>query len=219
MSTRLKTLAVILIPFLILLAACSPNANASPAGDDLGEDIEVTGPMATQAAEDGSATVYYNYWMNNPILEFKIQPVFPVHIVEGEPGTFRVSGITEKAVSFRMAAAGGPTGSCQIRCNVNLRFAAEGEIQLDPKTGECTIPMSFQFQPQQDEWILETDCPEESKAVIDCAALTLTMVDPTIYTFSKNERGPNYSQDASVTLKAEIRDIVWPRNVGNLCAW
>ncbi|MCJ7734774.1 MAG: hypothetical protein MUP11_09515 [Anaerolineales bacterium] len=219
MSNRLKSLVLTLILILVTLTACGPNANASPVGDDLGEYGEVTKQQAAELAEEGSATVYYNYWMNNPNLDFKIQPVFYVNIVEAATGTFEVSGITEKHVTMRMTAAGGPTGSCQVQCDVNLRFSADGEIQLDQKTGECIIPVSFQFQPQQDEWILETDCPEESQALIDCAVLSLVMADPSIYTFTKSKRDPSLSSDPSVVLKAEIQDVKMPAGVKGICNW
>ena len=157
--------------------------------------------------------------MKHPDVEFKIEPVLPLVIDPGStPGSFEVTGIGETQVTMRMAAGAGGY-RCNIHCNVILRFEAVGEIQLDENTGNCIIPMSFRFTPQADEWILETDCPEELRAVIDCAALSIVMADPSVYTFTKNKRDVILPSESGVTLRAEIKDVRMPGAVEGICDW
>jgi hypothetical protein len=186
-------------------------------GDDSGEDVEVSGPQVTDMAEEGSATVHYHYLMDDPDLEFKIEPVLLLVIDQGDtPGSFDVTGIGETRVQMRIAANG--ANRCNVHCDVILRFAAVGEIQLD-SSGACIIPMSFQFTPQADEWILETDCREEMAAVIDCAEWSMVMADPSVYTFTNSKRDVILPSESGVTLRAEIKNVIMPRDTEGICNW
>jgi hypothetical protein len=221
MFSRSKAHILILILALITLSACGPDLGVlppDPDGDDSGEDVEVSGPQVTDIVEDGTASVHYHYLMNDPDLEFKIEPVLPLDIDQGDtPGRFDVTGIGETRVQMRMAADGGGY-RCNVHCDVILRFTAVGEIQLDD-SGACIIPMSFQFQPQADEWILETDCPEELAAVIDCAAFSMVMADPSVYTFTNSKRDVILPSESGVTLRAEIKNVIMPRDTEGICNW
>ena len=221
MLNHSKALILILILALITLSACGPDQGVippDPDGDDSGEDVEVTGPQKTEAAEEGSASVHYHYLMKHPDVEFKIEPVIPVGIYEGTaPGSFEVSGTGETRVQMRMAAGPGPR--CNVHCDVILRFEAVGKIQLDENTGNCIIPMSFRFTPQADEWILETDCPDPMGEITDCAALSILMADPSVYTFTKNKRDVTLPSESEVTLRAEIKDVIMPRGTEGICNW
>lgn len=222
MLNRSNAYIFILILTLITLSACGPDLGVlppDPDGDDSGEDVEVSGPQETDLAEEGTASVHYHYLMKHPDVEFKIEPVLPLVIDPGStPGSFDVTGTGETRVQMRMAGGAGGY-RCNIHCDVILRFEAVGEIQLDENTGNCIIPMSFHFQPQADEWILETDCPEEAKAVIDCAALSVVMADPSVYIFTKNKRDVTLPSEAGVTLRAEIKNVIMPPGVEGICNW
>ena len=194
MFSRYKAHVLIIILALITLSACDP-----------------------ELPEEGSATVHYHYLMDDPDLEFKIEPVLPLDITQGDaPGSFDVTGIGQTRVQMRIAANG--ANRCNVHCDVILRFAAVGEIQLD-SSGACIIPMSFQFTPQADEWILETDCREELAAVIDCAEWSMVMADPSVYTFTNSDRDPILPSDPEVTLRAEIKDVIMPRGTEGICNW
>jgi len=224
MLNRSKALILILILALITLSACGPDLGVLPpdpdgddSGDDGGDDWE--GPAATERAEGGTATVHYHYLMKHPDVEYKIEPVISVMMYEGTtPGSFDVTGIGQTEVNMRMAGGAGGY-RCNVHCNVILRFEAVGEIQLDENTGNCIIPMSFRFTPQADEWILETDCPEEARAVINCATLSQVMADPSVYTFTKNNRDVTLPSESEVTLRAEIKDVIMPRGLEGICKW
>ncbi len=222
MLNRSNALILILILALITLSACGPDQGVlapDPDGDDSGEDLEPSGPQETDLAEEGEATVYYHYLMKHPDVEFKIEPVIPLSIVSGNtPGSFEVTGIGGMSVHLRMAA-GNTEMRCNVQCDVILRFEAVGEIQLDENTGNCIIPMSFQFTPQADEWILEHDCPVEMGAVLDCAALSVVMADPSVYTFTKNKRDVILPSESEVTLRAEIKNVIMPRGTEGICNW
>lgn len=222
MLTRSKSLIFLLIMAVLFLSACGPDVGISvpdPDGDDSGDYEEMSEEQAAEGAEEGSANVYYHYLMTHPDLEFKIEPIIPVFINEGKtPGSFDVEGIGATRVTMRMAGGSG-SYRCNIHCDVTLNFEVDTEIQLDENTGECTIPMMFIFQAQADEWILETDCPDPAGAAIDCAALSIVMADPYVYTFTKYSRDVKLPSESGVTLQAEIRDVVMPRGVKGICNW
>lgn len=222
MSARRRFFILGLMVLLLLLSACGPDLGVlppDPDGDDSGEDVEVSGPQETDMAEEGTASVHYHYLMKDPDVEFKIEPVLPLVIVPGStPGSFDVTGTGEIRVQLRVAA-GADGYRCNNYCDVILRFEAVGEIQLDENTGNCIIPMSFRFTPQADEWILETECREEIRAVIDCAGLSVVMADPSVYTFTKNKRDVILPSESGVTLRAEIKDVIMPRGTEGICNW
>ena len=124
----------------------------------------------------------------------------------------------EIPVNFRISGDD-KDGICNVHCQAILRFSAEGEFQLDPNTGACILPMSIVFQPQADEWIMETDCDSPSESVVDCAAMSVLMMDPSVYTFKKGKMDPNLSQDSNVTLRAELKDVRLPVGMQGVCDW
>ena len=211
MPTRTKSLIVFFILIAVLLSACGPDANTSPAGDDLG-------PAATAWAEEGTAMVSYLYEFKNDLMNFKIEPEIPLIISDSDtPGSFKVEGIAVPMVQLEMLAAGG-AGTCLIQCQMRLNFVAEGKIELDEK-GSCQIPMSFFFQPQQDEIILTGGCPDLVMDTMDCTALSAVMMDPSIYTFTKGKLYDKKPSDPAITLRAEIRDVVFPAGMRGICDW
>lgn len=221
MLNRSNAQILILILALITLSACGPDVGVfppDPDGEDSGEDVEMTGPQKTESAEDGSASVHYHYEMKLPDLKYKIEPVIPLMIVEAAPGSFEVTGTGQTRVQLRMVTSQ-QAHRCNVNCDVILLFTAVGEIHLDQKTGNCIIPMSFQFTPQPDEWILETDCPDPAGEFYDCAVLSLMMADPSVYTFTKNKRDVTLPSESTVTLRAEIKDVIMPRGTEGICNW
>jgi len=221
MLTRSKSLILLLVMAVLFLSACGPGGGVlppDPDGDDSGEDVDVNSPQESNQPEVGSATIYYHYLFKHPYEEFKVEPIIPVSIESGaSPGSFTVTGIGGLNVHFRISAQSDHI--CNIHCDVFLRFEAVGEIQLDENTGKCIIPMSFFFVPDTEDWILETDCPDPTGQVMDCAALSVLMADPSVYTFKENDRDVTLPSDPQVTLRAEIKELIMPRGVEGICDW
>ena len=217
MLTRSKSLIIILITLLVFLSACSPDANVSPAGDDL--DAELSESDAASRAEEGSATVYYHYLVNHEHVKIKTEPVLGIDITAGDtPGSFDVTGIGQTWATLEMAA-GVNAVQCWIKCEILLRYTVNTKLELDEVNGDCKIPMSFTFVATDDESILTGDCPEQLMAVTSCAALSAVMIDPSIYTFTKEIRDLHLPSDPTVTMKAEIREVKMPRGTEGICNW
>ena len=208
MSTHRRVLILGLMIFLLTLSACGPDATVLPA-DPVGDDSGVV----------ADPIVNYHYIVKHPDIEFTIEPVIPLEISEGpNPGSHTVWGLNIINVSFRMDADR-PDNRCSIHCNGDLNFTAEGEITLDEKTGKCIIPMRFTFTPEVDRWILESNCPQELQAVLDCANLSKGLADPSIYTFEANKRDVTLPTEKEVTLRAELKNFNMPSELEGICDW
>ena len=217
MLIRSKSLIIILISLMVFLSACGPNANASPAGDDL--DDELSESDTASLAEEGEATIYYHYLVNHPHVKIKTEPVLALTIAPGNtPGSFDVTGMGQTRATLEMAA--GANGvQCWIQCEMTLRYTVDSKIELDEVNGDCKIPVSFNFVADNDESILTGDCPDQLMAAMDCAALSIVMADPSIYTFTKEIRDLHLPSDPTVTMQAEIRDVKMPRGTEGICNW
>jgi hypothetical protein len=218
MSIIKRVLILVLLFSFLILNACSATMDLSQ-GDQEDLDQEDIDPLEVEVArlEEGDGVVYYHYQLTDPNLNFNIETEMPVTFIENAPGNWAAEAIGETEVTFEMMAAGGETGLCQVNCNVVLRFVGQGPVELTAEN-QCQIPMSFLFVAQED-WILETNCPEEAQAVIDCAALSLVMADPGVYTFSKSNLDPTLQKSSTVTQEARIRNLVMPIGIGELCEW
>jgi Cu/Ag efflux protein CusF len=217
MFTRSKVSILIITLILISLTACGPNANASPAGDDL--DQELSESDAASLAEEGGATIYYHYKANHPFLKIVSEPVIGLVISPGgTPGSFDVTGIGETRATLEMAA-GVNNVECWIQCEMTLRYTVDSKIELDEVNGDCKIPVTFNFVADNDESILTGDCPDQAMELTDCAALSLVMVDPSLYTFTKEIRDLDLPSAGGVTLRAEIRNVKMPRGTQGICNW
>ena len=162
--------------------------------------------------------VKYLYEFKNDLVNFKIDPEISLIITdEDAPGNFKVEGIAHPMVQLEMLAAGG-AGTCLIQCQMRLNFVAEGKIELD-ENGSCQIPMNFHFQPDPDELILTGGCPDLVLDTMDCTALSAVMMDPYIYTFTKGKLYDKKPSDPALTLRAEIRDVVFPAGMSGICDW
>lgn len=228
MKARSIILPIILILSAIALSACGPDLISPQPDDDTGEDSEVsTGedsevsePQAAALAAEGSATLYYHYSVVNPDVDFNIEPVIPVTIAEGsELGSFDVNGIGQSLVTLQMRAGGGPQGFCHIQCQLTLNFAADGVVELDEVNGDCKLPLSFSFGATNNESILTGDCPDAFMETVNCYMLSAVMVDPSVYTFTKEFRELDLPADPGVTLRAEIKDVVMPADAQGICNW
>ncbi len=217
MLTRSKSLILILITLMVFLSACGPDANASPAGDDV--DGELSESDAASLAEEGSAVIYYHYLAKHPHVKIISEPVLAVTIAESNtPGSFNVQGIGQTYATLEMAA--GANGvQCWIQCEMLLRYSFESKVELDEVNSDCKIPISFKFVATDDESILTGDCPEQLTAVTSCAALSAVIVDPSVYTFTKEIRDLDLPAGDGVTLRAEIRDVNMPRGLVGICNW
>ena len=204
MRARPISFILLLILLAVFLSACGPDANASPA--------------ATSRAEEGTAMVKYLYKFKTDEMNFKIEPDVSLIISDDDtPGSFKVEGIAHPMVQLEMLAAGG-AGTCLVQCQMRLSFVAEGTIELD-ENGSCKIPMSFHFQPQEDELILTGGCPDLVMDTMDCAALSAVMMDPSVYTFTKGKLIDIKPSDPAITMRAELRDVVFPAGMSGICDW
>ena len=218
MKTRSRYLVFILLILVVILSACSP-ADVQEIEDILDPDnVEPSEAQREQMAGEGSADIYYHYHMKHPDINFKIDMPFGINFAEtDEVGSFDAQGIYEDWVTFTMAASGGPTGRCEVTCQVNLRFVATGSIELGSE-GECEIPMNFSFVPQGD-YIMDTTCPPETQDVLDCNALSMVMMDPTTYTFLGSDTELYVPSEGGVTREAEIKNLVFPKDMKGTCTW
>ena len=214
MFSRSKVFVMILVLMLIVLSACGPELEVSPV--DPGGDGE---QQVSDQTDKGMALVHYHILVKHPDAEFMIEPIIPVEAFPGSnPGSYKVAGVTDINVQMRMGADR-EDNRCNVHCNINLKYTAEGEITLDENTGKCIIPMSFTFTPEQDNWILESDCPDELEAVLDCTTLSVHMQDPSIYTFEANKRDVSLPAGNGVTLRAELLNFTMPSELKGLCNW
>lgn len=213
MKFRFGFYIFILISSVILGSACSTAGSASDGDSDDMDPLEVE----VAILEEGQAVVYYHYQMKHEHLDFNIETELPVTFIEKSPGSWAADAMGETEVTFDMMAAGGESGQCQVRCNVVLRMVGDGPVNLVSEN-KCQIPMSFQFVAGED-WVLETDCPEEAQELIDCAALSLVMADPGVYTFSKPDPYFLLQKNSAVTQEAEIRNVTMPSGIGDICGW
>ena len=162
--------------------------------------------------------VKYLYEFKTDLVNFKIEPDVSLMITDDDtPGSFKVEGIAHPMVQLEMLGAGG-SGTCLIQCQMRLSFSAEGTIELD-ENGNCQIPMSFHFQPQEDELILTGGCPDLAMDTMDCTALSGVMMDPSVYTFTKGKLYDKKPSDPAITMRAEIRDVVFPAGMSGICDW
>jgi len=217
MKTRSRYLVFILLILVVILSACSP-ADVQEIEDILDPDnVEPSEAQREQMDGEGSADIYYHYHMKHPDINFKIDMPFGINFAEtDEVGSFDAQGIYEDWVTFTMAA-GGPTGRCEVTCQVNLRFVATGSIELGSE-GECEIPMNFSFVPQGD-YIMDTTCPPETQDIVDCNALSLSLADPAIYTFTGKKPDVTIQKTDNVTQQAEIKNLVFPSGMKGTCTW
>lgn len=219
MKSPSKILVQILILAAMLLSACGPDVILDVADALDPENVEPSDGQREQMAEGGDASIHYHYTMKHADAEYKIEPIIPVEVFDGpNSGSHMVKGHAQLDVSFRMAAGAG-SYRCNVNCNVILKFAADGEITIDEKTGKCIIPMQFTFTAVPDEWIMETDCPPETEQVVNCAILSTVMADPSVYTFKANDRDVTLKNDSEVTLRAELKNFHMPSEVEGVCDW
>ena len=218
MKSRSRYLVFILLILVLILSACSP-ADVQEIEDILDpENAEPSEAQREQMAGEGSADVYYHYHITHPDINFKIDMPFRINFAEtDQPGSFDAQGIYQDLVTFTMAAGGGEIGRCMANCTVNLKFVAEGKIELGEE-GECQISMNFSFVPQGD-FLLDGDCPAQLMNVLDCNALSIVLADPGTYTFIPGDTELYLPSGAGVTREAEIKNLVLPAAAKGTCKW
>ncbi len=216
-----RTLFLLILAAAVLLSACDQLLDLLPSGEEL-EDLsaeEDIGPQATARAGEGTATVYYHYYIKSDPVKFKIDATIPLSMGEGDQmGSWDVNGIGQTRVLLEMEAQE-ESGICLVQCDMYVLLAADGEITLDDNTGECVIPLKFQVSPQEDESIITGTCPDEFLAMLSCPAYIPVMIDPSLYTFTRTKRDVTQPTDPVVTLKAEIRDVSLPPGAASVCNW
>lgn len=214
---------------VLSLSACFPIlGNLIP--DSGGEEIELEGeevdlepeveiPSDRELAKEGDAQINYHYSLKREELSFEINAVIGISIVPEEDGvTYTVSGIGQDRVEFMMLAAGGPENQCRTWCTVDLNYVADGTVENDPDQHSCKMPIRFTFVPNQENWERTTECPPESEPILDCARLSMVMLDPSVYTFTKTDRNPTIPSDGA-TLYATMSSLTMPSGLQGLCDW
>ena len=218
MKARSSCYILFTLVLALLVSACGPDTSIDveevldPEVEDISENVR------DQYAGEGNADVYYHYHNISPNLKFKIDMPFNINFAETDQGgSFDVQGINEDWVTFTMAAAGGPTGTCEFTCQVYLKWVATGKVTLGTE-GECQIPMQFTFVPQGD-FILDGNCPQEALDVIDCNMLTPVLADPTTYEFLATDTELYVPSEAGVKREAEIKNLIFPEGMRGTCTW
>jgi predicted small lipoprotein YifL len=216
MPLRSKISLLAALVLLFALSACGPQLELPDLDDLDADEPEPSGEQLQQLAGEGYADVYYHYHVNSPNLKFEIDMPFGISFVENE-GSYAAQGIFQDLVTFTMAATGGETGTCEVNCTVNLKFVAEGSIELGDQ-GECQLPFQFFFVPQGD-WLMDTTCPPEAHDVIDCNALSMVLMDATTYTFLASDTELSVPSGQGVKREAEIKNLRFPPGMAGACTW
>jgi len=217
MKSRSRYLVFILLILVLILSACSPE-DMEEIEDILDpENAEPSEAQREQMAGEGSADVYYHYYSKNPDFNFEIDMPFKVNFAEtNQGGSFDAQGMYQDLVTFSMAA-NNQGERCMYTCTVNLKYVATGSIEMDEE-GNCEIPMNFSFTPQGD-FLLDGDCSESTMNVVDCNLLTVILMDPTTYTFLKTDTELHVPSGKGVTREAEIKNLVFPKDMAGTCKW
>lgn len=221
MKSQAKPLVLILLVFTLLLAACGANGEMSL--EDLEEgDLEFPEEVVDITyGGDGDGLIYYHYHLNNDVMKFKLDPVIGISFSqEDNSGTIDVNGIGQTMVNLWMLALGTEEGTCEIECQMEMRFAATGTLNIG-SGGACELQMGFVVAGIEDESIITgTDaCPIEYVNSFSCAAMAAVMVDPSKYVFSSSNPNPKIPTDPTLTLKAELRNLTLPEAAEGLCSW
>lgn len=231
--------------FLVLsLSACIPflgGLNPDSGGDEMelegeevdlepeeieleGEEVEVGEPevelpSAKELAKEGDAQINYHYSLKRDELSFEINALIGISITpEADGVTYTITGIGQDRVEFMMLAAGGPENQCRTWCTVDMNYVADGSVETDPDTHSCKMPIRFTFVPNEENWERTSECSPESWPLLDCARLSMVMLDPSIYTFTKTDRNPTIPSDGA-TLYATMSNLSMPSGLQGLCDW
>ena len=218
MRSRSKIFILFIIVLVIALSACGPEDmqeiedQLDPEGDGLSGEA-----AAAPRVNDQQTNVYYHHETKHDHIKFNIELYMYVDFNEKTPGKWIAAAIGFQEVRLEMQPSVGESGPCKIVCNIPLNINGEGPV-TPISDDECKIPMSFQFNPHED-WILESDCPDETLAVTDCAALSLLMFDPGVYTFTKAKPYDWKVKTVTLTREAMIKNVDMPDDLGELCDW
>lgn len=221
--------SLICLSLVLCLSACFPGIEGVVLESEGGEEIELEGeevdleepdpPSPQEIAKEGDAQIDYYYSIQSDILSFEINPVIGLSFSPEEDGVnYTLSGIGQDRVEFMMLAAGGPEGQCRTWCTVDLTFVADGTIETDQVLHSCKMPIRFTFTPNQETWEMTTECPPEVEPMLDCASLSMVMLDPSIYTFTRDNRSPTIPSDGA-TLYATMSNLTLPSGLQGLCDW
>ena len=221
MRSPAKQLFLMLIIIALVLCACSTEGGLS--GEDLEDledaDLEDLDPLEVEnsIAEDGQAVVYYHYQMIHEHINFNIETELPITFYQNSAGNWVADAMGATDVVLKMMVGGTEAGQCQAICNIPLHLVGDGKIAPTSDT-QCKLPMSFQFVAQED-WIFEGDCPVEVAATIDCAALSVVMTDPGVYTFTPAKSYFLLQKTSEVTQEATLKVLNMPIGIGKSCGW
>lgn len=226
MSARMRLWSIISLSLILCLSACFSGIEGEvsmPDGEEdielEGEEVEIDPPSPQERAKEGDAQVNYYYSIQSDNLSFEIDPVIGLTISpEADGSTYTITGIGQDRVEFMMLAAGGPENQCRTWCTVELNFVADGTVETDQDLHSCKMPIRFTFVPNQENWEMTTECPPEVEPMLNCAALSLVMLDPSTYTFTRDDRNPTIPSDGA-TLYAKMSNLTLPSGLQGLCDW
>jgi hypothetical protein len=214
---------------VLCLSACFTGIEGGVLEPESGEEIELEGeeielnepdPRSPQeAAQEGNAQIDYYYSIKSDILSFELKPVIGLTInPEADGVTYTITGVGLYRVEFMMLAGGGPEGQCRTWCTVDLQYVADGTVEPDPDLHSCKMPIRFTFTPNTENWEMTTECPPEAEPLLDCAALSMVMMDPSIYTFTRDDRSPTIPSEGA-TLYATMTNLTLPSGLQGMCDW
>jgi len=226
MTARPLQRYLICLILVLGLSACFPGIEGelmAPEGEEEmeleGEEVDLNPPSQQEINKEGDGLVNYHYSIQSDMLSFEINPVIGLTFnVAADGATYTISGIGQDRVEFMMLAAGGPEGQCRTWCTVELNFVADGTVETDQDLHSCKMPIRFTFLPNTENWEMTTECPAEAEALLDCAALSMVMMDPSIYTFTRDDRSPSIPSDGA-TLSATMSNLTLPAGLQGLCDW
>jgi len=228
MRVRSLLWTTISLGLIFCLSACFPGIQGNVLEPEGQEEIELEGeeveidpdpPNPQVLSQEGDAQVDYYYSIQMDELSFVVNPVIGLSIIEEEDGSgFTISGIGQDRVKFMMLAAGGPENQCRTWCTVDLNFVADGTVESDPDLKSCKMLIRFTFVPNQETWEMDTECDPASFPVWDCAGLSMIMADPSVYTFTRDDRNPTIPSDGA-TLYAKMSNLTLPAGLVGICDW
>jgi hypothetical protein len=236
MNVRSLLWSMISLSLVLCLTACFPGIQGKVLEPEGKEEIELEGeeeielegeeveldpelPSQQELAKEGDAQVEYYYSIQMDDLSFVVNPIIGLSIYpEADGSSFTISGIGQDRVDFTFLAGSGPDNTCRTWCTVDLNFVADGTVESDPDLHSCKMLIRFTFVPSTENVEMTTECPPPSDQVLDCARMSMNMLDPSVYTFTRDDRNPTIPSDGA-TLYAKMTNLTLPSGLVGICDW
>jgi hypothetical protein len=208
---------------LTLLSACGPDLEvlpADPAGDDSGEFEELPEQQAADPAHMGSGTVHYRNEFDVGDIRGRAIADIPVTIEldPAQPERFLVRGSNIISGLIEIVSAD-DDARCSVICAYPVRYSLEGEM-TQTSEGVCQIAVNFMRDLSIGTPSKSGDCPELIQEEIDCSQFSAFGDDRT-YQFTKDKPvdGTDPLDAINSFQQAEIKDVVMPDTMEDICDW